>query len=97
MSVSIATAAEAELAVAANFYLREAGTTISRAFVTEFERAVDLLELQPELGAIWRRSIRRLPLRRFPCFVPYEVRPSEIRVLAVAHQRRKPGFWTGRT
>jgi len=23
--------------------------------------------------------------------------PSEVRVLAVAHQRRKPGFWKGRT
>ena len=97
MNVSIAAAAEADLAEAAAFYLREAGMTVSRVFLAEFERAIGLLAEQPNIGASWRRSIRRLPLRRFPYRVLYDVRADEIRVLAVAHQRRKPGFWAGRT
>ena len=96
MNVSIAAAAEADLAEAAGFYLREAGMTVSRVFLAEFERAIGLLAEQPNIGAPWRRSIRRLPLRRFPYSVLYDVRADEIRVLAVAHQRRKPGFWAGR-
>jgi plasmid stabilization system protein ParE len=97
VNVSIASAAEAELAEAADFYLREAGATVSRVFLAEFERAVALIADQPAIGAPWRASIRRLPLRRFPYSVLYEVRGAEIRLIAVAHQRRKPGFWRGRT
>ena len=97
MNVSIAAAAETELAQAVGFYRREAGTALSQAFVAEFERVVGLLTEQPNIGAPWRGTIRRRPLRRFPYSVLYEARADEIRVPAVAHQRRKPGFWAGRT
>jgi len=94
--VSIGEAAERELQEAAAFYLREAGTALGEAFLREFERSMHLLVEQPTLGASWRGSLRRLPLRRFPYNVLYEVRPGELRVIAVAHQRRRPGFWRRR-
>jgi hypothetical protein len=37
-----------------------------------------------------------MPLRRFPYSIVYLLLPEEIRVLAIAHQRRKPGYWSGR-
>lgn len=52
--------------------------------------------MQPELGAPWRGTNRRMPLRRFPYSIVYLLLPEEIRVIAIAHQRRKPGYWRGR-
>lgn len=35
-------------------------------------------------------------LRRFPYSVIYYIRAEELRVVALAHHRRKPGYWSGR-
>lgn len=96
MNVSLTPEAEQELIEGAGFYAREADAVLGEAFVSEFERSAGLLRGHPELGAVWRGSIRRLPLRRFPYSVVYVVAASEVRILAIAHQRRKPGFWKGR-
>jgi plasmid stabilization system protein ParE len=64
--------------------------------LAEFERCTDLLALNPSIGATWRGEWRRLPMRRFPLNVVYVVQGSELTILAVAHQRRKPGYWRSR-
>jgi len=51
----------------------------------------------PHLGAPWRNGRRRFPLRRFPYSLIYYFRGEELRVIALAHHRRKPGFWSRRT
>jgi hypothetical protein len=60
-------------------------------------------DLDAALGAItegarrWMRlfvRFRRLPLRRFPFSVVYVERTEAIDVIAIAHHRRRPGFWT---
>jgi toxin ParE1/3/4 len=91
--VSLAAEAEQELIEGARFYAREANAELGHALISEFERSASLLLEQAHLGAVWRDSARRLPLRRFPYSIVYYVRESEVRVLAIAHQRRKPGFW----
>ncbi len=35
-------------------------------------------------------------LRRFPYMIVYLVDPDEIFIVAVAHVRRLPGYWTSR-
>ena len=40
--------------------------------------------------------VRRVAVKRFPYHVVYLETPPEIRILAVAHDRRKPGYWKGR-
>ena len=97
MKISLSPEAEQELVEGALYYAREANAELGHAFVTEFARSATLLQEQPRLGAPWRGQIRRLPLRRFPYSIVYHLSGSEVRVLAVAHQRRKPGFWRGRT
>jgi hypothetical protein len=37
-----------------------------------------------------------LPVHRFPVSPGYRVEAAELRVVAVAAQRRRPGFWAGR-
>jgi plasmid stabilization system protein ParE len=71
----------------------------------EFFDAVDAtidrtLEL-PEAGALVPRIPADLPVRcravtRFPYHVIYLETGTEIRILAVAHDRRKPGYWKDR-
>lgn len=40
--------------------------------------------------------IRRIHLRRFPYSLVYIELPTRLRVLAVAHARRRPGYWRTR-
>lgn len=96
MRASLTTDAEYELIESARYYAQEANAELGQAFLSEFERSIDLLLEHPKFGAVWRGVTRRLPLRRFPYSIIYELRDEEVRVLAVAHQRRRPGFWTGR-
>jgi plasmid stabilization system protein ParE len=97
VKVTLAAEAEPELVEGARFYAAQANAELGRAFILEFERAINLLRSQPALGAPWRAGTRRMPLRRFPYSIVYELRAAELRVLALTHQRRTPGYWSGRT
>ena len=96
MISSVGPEAELELIDGALFYAREANAELGLAFIAEFERALGVLCTYPRLGPVWRSSTRRFPLRRFPYSIIYQVKPEEIRVIALAHQRREPGYWRGR-
>jgi toxin ParE1/3/4 len=41
-------------------------------------------------------EIRRALLARFPYALVFLVQEAEVRVLAVAHAKRRPGYWLGR-
>ncbi len=41
-------------------------------------------------------EIRRALLARFPYAIVFLVRPEELRVLAVAHAKRRRGYWLSR-
>ena len=41
--------------------------------------------------------VRRVPVSRFPYYLAYLVTSDAIHVLAIAHERRRPGYWSGRT
>ena len=40
--------------------------------------------------------VRRLAVRRFPYHAIYLTTPEALRILAIAHDRRKPGYWKER-
>ena len=90
--------------------LPEAETEIREAFLWYFMRSpiaadafrAETLEAIDRLGTdalIWPEdedAVRRHVLRHFPYTVFYEVRGDTATVLAVAHQRRRPGYWRER-
>ncbi len=41
-------------------------------------------------------DLRKLVLTRFPYFLIYSFFPDLLRVVAVAHARRRPGYWRSR-
>ena len=96
MIPSVSPEADWELSEGAIHYAREANAEVGLAFILEYERALALLCAHPHLGAPWRNNRRRFPLRKFPYSIIYYVRNEELRVIALAHHRRKPTYWTGR-
>jgi len=88
--------AERELIDGAIYYSEHGGPELGLAFIAEFELAIEALYEHPQLGPVWRGKSRRFPLRRFPYSVIYRLRPNEVHVIALAHQRRRPGYWSNR-
>ena len=95
MKVWLAPQAEQDLIAAAKFWAKRASAALGNAFLDEIGRACTLLGENPLSGHPDRLQTRRLVLRRFPFSVVYRVLANEIQVIAVAHHRRKPGYWAG--
>jgi plasmid stabilization system protein ParE len=41
-------------------------------------------------------NIRRVILKNFPIYIPYQILDDEVYILAVAHASRRPGYWRKR-
>lgn len=74
----------------------EKGRHIAELFERETERAVRLIEEAPQRWPCYLKNYRKFPVRRFPYSVVYVTVGDKIFVLAVAHGRRKPGYWKHR-
>lgn len=96
MTFSIHPQAEQDLADAAAFYERSATASVAARFLNEFERVATLLDDNPGFGTPFDLPQRIYPLRVFPYSVVYKPTDQGIRVLAVRHQHRAPGFGRGR-
>ena len=66
------------------------------AFLDDVERAIDDIRENPRIGAPIGREFRRAILRHFPFTIVYAERDDEIVIVAIAHDRRRPGYWRGR-
>lgn len=88
-------AAELELRASASFY-EERVTALGEDFIAEVERICRLLVRYPTLGSTYDPVHRRVSLRRFPFALIYRVDDSRVTVVAVAHTKRRPGYWRGR-
>lgn len=84
--------AEEELAEAGIRYDSEV-EGLGNHFVDEVRRATSLLNEHPQIGQRVDEQLSRVILRRFPYSVIYAVHHDRISVLAVAHHRRRPGYW----
>jgi plasmid stabilization system protein ParE len=90
--------ARAELLDAATSY-EEQADGLGGQFVDEVQRVLDQLRTSPGIGAPvpGHDALRRWPLRRFPYYVIYREIGESLVVLAVAHERRRPRYWSGRS
>jgi plasmid stabilization system protein ParE len=88
--------AEHELAEAAEYYERES-PGLGERFLEEVRSSSHLLQRYPYAAPKVSGSTRRLVLPRFPYCLFYRVFEDRIRILAVAHQKRHPRYWVGRT
>lgn len=87
--------AELELIEAAVYYERQV-IGLGERFETEIRRATDLLLDQPAIGLPADLDLRKFILTRFPFTLYYTVTGDVLRIEAVAHQYRRPGYWKER-
>lgn len=65
-------------------------------FEAEVERVVVLIAAAPAMFPPYDGVHRFAMLRRFPYSLVYRVAPDGVDVIAVAHSRRRPGYWRRR-
>jgi len=92
---SIHEAAEAEINEAADFYDLES-SELGSVFIDEIQRAIERIAEFPEAAPLIRGRVRKKALIKFPYSLMYSARQDEIRILAAAHQKRRPFYWRGR-
>ena len=93
--ISLHPDADAEVTEAARYYeSREPG--LGTDLLGEVERALDQILMNPEASQKIGRRVRRKPLWRFPYNLLYAVYPDRIRIVAFAHQKRRPSYWRKR-
>jgi toxin ParE1/3/4 len=86
----------ADEAEAAEQWYRERNEIASARFQRELDRAVDLISERPSTGSPYLSGTSRVLLRRFPFFVVFRVLGYNVQIVAVAHARRRPGYWRAR-
>ena len=87
--------AREEMNEAARYYESQA-SGLGIDYLSEVERAVASITASPETWPKLEGELRRRLLRRFPFGVLYYVETEKIIIVAVAHLRRRPGYWKNR-
>ena len=87
--------ARRELEAAVSFY-DSVYPELGRDFALEVRALCQRIAESPLSGVEVRPEIRRRILRRFPYAVLYVIEHDEVIIVAVAHQRRCPGYWAER-
>jgi hypothetical protein len=72
----------------------ERSPELGRELLAEVRRVVSILCEMPQLGARLDTQHRRFPLTRFPFGIIFRVDGDLLRVVAIAHRRHRPGYWS---
>jgi plasmid stabilization system protein ParE len=78
------------------YYQSHATVLVANRFLDEFDRSVKLIMEFPNLAAKVDSLYRRLPMNRYPYTIVYRILEDTIRIIAVAHDSRKPTHWHNR-
>lgn len=89
--------AEAEMSAAALWY-ESKRSGLGAEYLASIDEAFERIGDGPLAFPVWKpdKPYRRCVVERFPFVIFFTVSPSVILVLAVAHAKRRPGYWLGR-
>lgn len=87
--------AASEVDAAAQWYA-ERSPVAARAFVAEVNACVERVQEAPHRWPRYLHDTRRYLFPNFPFSLVYRLRNGEIEIVAVAHHRRRPGYWSRR-
>src|SRR5690349_5996314 len=65
-------------------------------FIAELDAAVARISEHPQLFAGYLHGTRRCLLKRYPYALVFREQADLAQVVAVAHLKRRPGYWKGR-
>jgi plasmid stabilization system protein ParE len=78
-------------------WYRDRSILVARRFQDELRQAFDQIAANPEIYAADRNAIRWKRMDHFPHVIYFRIRDSQvIEVLAIAHGRRRTGYWQDR-
>ncbi len=86
----------AEMRDSISYYRDEQNAVLADEFASEVDRNLDMILERPMIGKPFRRVARQFVIKRFPYSLFYQVRPDSILIAAVAHHKRRPGYWMKR-
>jgi toxin ParE1/3/4 len=69
----------------------------AKAFLAELDIGIESIRTAPDLYPSYLHGTRCYMLRRFPYLIVYRVVSATVHVYAVAHSRRRPGYWKSRS
>ena len=80
----------------ASAYYEASSPRLGSTFLEEIRRSMEQVEANPEASQMIGRRVRRKPLKRFPYNLIYAAYQDRIRIVAVAHHKRRPYYWIKR-
>lgn len=95
MRVRLHPEARAELHDARNWYF-ERSPLSAIAFAQTVDNAISRIRDTPNSFPLAEHGTRKFILQRFPFNIFYLTGETEIVIVAVAHQKRRPGYWSSR-
>ena len=87
--------ADDEVLTARRYYARK-GAGLAARFIAALDEAVARIGANPAAWPPDAHSTRACRLRKFPYRLVYVEEPARALVVAVAHNRRRPGYWRRR-
>jgi plasmid stabilization system protein ParE len=66
-------------------------------FVIAIDAALSAIAAEPQRFAVVDDLHRACPVARYPFRIVYRVTPDRVVVVAVAHAKRRPGYWKDRS
>lgn len=83
-------------AQAARIWYAERSQSAADSFLAELDYGIESISDAPERWPLFVHGTRRYLFHRFPFQIIYRVMNDRIEVVAVAHGRRRPGYWKSR-
>ncbi|TWJ17548.1 type II toxin-antitoxin system RelE/ParE family toxin [Geobacter argillaceus] len=84
--------ARAELAEASHYY-EDCISGLGQALIDDVEKTASEILAHPKACKLISKNLRRKVLRRFPYSLIYVVETDRVRIMAVAHHKRRPEYW----
>jgi plasmid stabilization system protein ParE len=88
-------AARREIKVSHAWYAQQSEDAAD-GFYEELLPAIDRVQQRPQLYPPYLYGTQRAVLDRYPFSIVYREEPREIQIIAVAHAKRRPGYWMKR-
>ncbi len=86
-----------ELRDAVTHYLESVSHEIASDFDAVVQKGIHEIGVAPARYSLWKNTkARKYVVRRFPYLIFYLDYPDRIRIIALAHTARRPGYWKAR-
>ncbi len=95
--ITVLLEAEEEMNFSAQYYNQQL-SGLGFDFLEEIEKSLLVINKNPERWPSYETDIHKYNTRRFPysIFYVFEKDEDKIIIIAISHQKRKPGYWKER-